>query len=115
MIETKIFAGTAMGTGLTYLAAVVGDAPTVALTWVGILGALGTTLVGAYAAFRAAKHRADLQDSDLLQQKLRSAEKRLAQAERRVRSAEEQGEQWKALYHAAVGGSKDHPIGGSPP
>ena len=73
--------------------AAVNDYPTISIAIIGIGGALATAGVGIYSAYRAARHKADLEDAPLAQSKLVVALQRIAELERL-------NLEWQRLYDA---------------
>jgi hypothetical protein len=84
----------AVGAG-ALIAAATADASAAAVMIIGIGGAITTTIIGAYTAWRAAKHRADEADAPLVQYRLRAIEDEKADLRKQV------GE-WRELYTAAT-------------
>lgn len=71
----------------------VADVSTPALVIGGVLASALTALTSAYSAYRSVKHKADLEDADLVQAEL-------DRANRRIRDLEEQVTRWKSLAEA---------------
>ena len=92
----------AVGAG-ALVAAATADASTISVMVIGIGGAVTTTLLGAYTAWRAARHRADEADAPLVQSRLVDALEDNAELRQQVC-------EWKTLYAAAM--NRTHPSSG---
>lgn len=90
IVEGKLLAAWGFTGGALLAAANVADASAGVLATIGVVGALGTAIIGVYSAFRSAKHNADVKDGPLVQLKLDQANERIAELEGQV-------EQWRDI------------------
>jgi hypothetical protein len=95
MIQGKFLAIHGLVGAVTIAAATVSDWSTWSIAIIGIAGALTTAVVGMYTAFRAAKHKADLEDTALVQPRFLAAQDEIAALKQQVT-------EWRTLYQAAT-------------
>ncbi len=95
MIHGKFLAVHGVTGAATLAVALVSNWSTWAVAIIGIGGALTTAGVGMYSAFRAAKHKADLDDTVLVQP-------RLSEAEAEIRDLRQEVTEWRTRYQVAI-------------
>jgi hypothetical protein len=105
MIPGKTLAAIGGAEAIGLAVAVMNDYPTISIAIIGIGSAVATAGVGIYSAWRAAKHKADLQDAPLVQV-------RLAAAEARIDDLEKANLEWQRLYEAQK--NLNHMLDGDP-